>query len=257
MDLELSGRTAVVTGAGRGIGLAVTKALLAEGARVVGVSRTSNGDTDALGSNPGYLFVAADLSSIDGVASLGDAITGPVDVLVNNVGSAPPRPGGFGTITEEDWQQTLALNLLAAVRVTRLLLDRIPSGGAIVNVVSENAILADPLVLDYSAAKAGLLSVTKSLSKQLGPRGVRVNSISPGPVATDLWLGKGGVAQTVSAANGSSADDVRKGAEQQMVTGRFTRPEEVADLVAMLASPRLGNVTGSDFVIDGGMRETM
>ncbi|WP_431221533.1 SDR family NAD(P)-dependent oxidoreductase [Leifsonia xyli] len=193
----------------------------------------------------------------EGIAAVAQRIDGPVDILVSNVGSAPPRPGGFPSITDEQWQGTYQLNALAAVRITRALFDRIPDGGAIVNIASENAILADPLVMDYSAAKAALLSFTKSLSKELGPRGIRVNSISPGPVATDLWLGAGGVAQTVGAATGADPAQVRKGAEASMVTGRFTTPDEVAALAVMLASPVLGNLTGSDVVIDGGLRQTM
>ncbi|MFE4467215.1 SDR family NAD(P)-dependent oxidoreductase [Leifsonia sp. NPDC056824] len=260
MDLRLTDTHAVVTGASRGIGLAAARALLDEGATVVGVARTPTDESRALEAAAGFRFHPADLSDPDGIVRLRDELTGEggrVDILVNNVGSAPPRPGGFASITDDDWLRTYELNALAAVRVTRALLDLIPDGGAIVNVVSENAILADPLVMDYSAAKAALLSFTKSLSKELGPRGIRVNSVSPGPVATALWLGDGGVAQTVSAAGGGTPEEVRHGAEQAMVTGRFTTPEEVGALVAMLASPVLGNLTGSDVVIDGGMRPTM
>ncbi|QNE37330.1 SDR family NAD(P)-dependent oxidoreductase [Leifsonia shinshuensis] len=260
MDLRLNDTLAVVTGASRGIGLAAARALLDEGATVIGVARTPTDESRALEAATGFRFHPADLSAPDGVARFREELAGSadrVDVLVNNVGSAPPRPGGFASITDDDWLRTYELNALAAVRVTRALLDLIPDGGAVVNVVSENAILADPLVMDYSAAKAALLSFTKSLSKELGPRGVRVNSVSPGPVATALWLGAGGVAQTVSAAGGGTPEEVRHGAEQAMVTGRFTTPEEVGALVAMLASPVLGNLTGSDVVIDGGMRPTM
>ena len=260
MDLRLTDTRAVVTGASRGIGLAAARALLDEGATVVGVARTPTDESRALEAAARFRFHRADLSDPDGIARLRDELTGDggrVDILVNNVGSAPPRPGGFASITDDDWLRTYELNALAAVRVTRALLDLIPDGGAVVNVVSENAILADPLVMDYSAAKAALLSFTKSLSKELGPRGIRVNSVSPGPVATALWLGDGGVAQTVSAAGGGTPEEVRHGAEQAMVTGRFTTPEEVGALVAMLASPVLGNLTGSDVVIDGGMRPTM
>jgi NAD(P)-dependent dehydrogenase (short-subunit alcohol dehydrogenase family) len=257
VDLRLTGARAVVTGASRGIGLAAARALLAEGASVVGVARAATDESRELEAASGFRFIAADLSDAASIDGFVDDLEGGVDILVNNVGSAPPRPGGFASITDEDWLRTFELNVLAAVRVTRSLLDGIPSGGAIVNVVSENAILADPLVMDYSAAKAALLSFTKSLSKQLGPSGIRVNSISPGPVATALWLGAGGVAETVSAAGGGTPDDVRRGAEQSMVTGRFTTPEEVGALVAMLASPVLGNLTGSDVVIDGGLRPTM
>ena len=256
MDLHLTGKIAVVTGASRGIGLATARALLAEGATVIGVARKGTPETDELGSDERFRFVAADLSDpaqIDGLREQADR----VDVLVNNVGSAPPRPGGFASISDDDWLRTYELNALAGVRVTRALLDLMPDGAAIVTIASENSMLADPLVMDYSAAKAAALSFSKSLSKELGPRGIRVNSISPGPVATALWLGSGGVAQTVSAAGGGTPDEVRHGAEQAMVTGRFTTQEEVGALVAMLASPVLGNLTGSDVVIDGGMRPTM
>jgi NAD(P)-dependent dehydrogenase (short-subunit alcohol dehydrogenase family) len=128
--------------------------------------------------------------------------------------------------------------------------------GAIVNISSVNAVLPDPSVLDYSAAKAALANFSKSLSKEVGPHGVRVNTISPGPVATDLWLGDHGVAATVSHATGASPEDVQSEAAHQMVTGRFTRPEEVADLVLILASDRTANVTGADITIDGGLVPT-
>lgn len=257
MDLRLNGALAVVTGASRGIGLATARALLDEGATVIGVARTATDEARALEEAAGFRFLPADLSGPADIARFRGAVGDRVDVLVNNVGSAPPRPGGFAAISDDDWLRTYELNALAAVRVTRSLLDAIPDGGAIVNVVSENAILADPLVMDYSAAKAAALSFTKSLSKELGPRGIRVNSVSPGPVATALWLGAGGVAETISAAGGGTPEEVRHGAEQAMVTGRFTTPEEVGALVAMLASPVLGNLTGADVVIDGGMRPTM
>jgi NAD(P)-dependent dehydrogenase (short-subunit alcohol dehydrogenase family) len=130
-------------------------------------------------------------------------------------------------------------------------------GGAIVNIGSVNARLPDPLVLDYSAAKAAAGSMAKSLSKELGPHGIRVNSVDPGPVATDLWLGAGGVAEVVGGAHGASPEDVAAGAAAAMVTGRFTRPEEVADLVLVLASTRFGNVTGANVVIDGGLITTL
>jgi NAD(P)-dependent dehydrogenase (short-subunit alcohol dehydrogenase family) len=130
-------------------------------------------------------------------------------------------------------------------------------GGSIVTISSVNASLPDPLVVDYSAAKAALTNFSKSLSKDVGPRGIRVNTISPGPVATALWLGENGVAQSVSHAGGGSPEEVAAAAAAASVTGRFTQPEEVADLVLVLASDRFGNVTGADFRIDGGLIDTI
>jgi NAD(P)-dependent dehydrogenase (short-subunit alcohol dehydrogenase family) len=124
-----------------------------------------------------------------------------------------------------------------------------------VTVCSVNAILPDPLVIDYSAAKAASANFFKALSKEIGPSGVRVNTVSPGPVSTDLWLGKGGVAETV-AGDGDPAAVAAKVAAGA-VTGRFTTPEEVAALVVFLASNRAGNLTGADIVIDGGMTPTL
>ena len=128
--------------------------------------------------------------------------------------------------------------------------------GSIVNICSVNSKLSDPAVIDYSSAKAALASFSKALSKELGPRGIRVNTISPGPVATDLWLGSGGVADTVAHATGTSPDAVVSQAAHSSVTGRFTRPSEVADLVLLLASDRTANVTGADITIDGGLVPT-
>ncbi|POX55306.1 hypothetical protein C3489_10965 [Streptomyces sp. Ru71] len=95
------------------------------------------------------------------------------------------------------------------------------------------------------------------MSKEVGPRGIRVNTVSPGPVATPLWLGATGVAATVAQASGLAADEVAKRAAAESATGRFTRPEEVADLVLFLAGERAGNITGADFVIDGGLIKTL
>ena len=151
---------------------------------------------------------------------------------------APPRPDGFLAVTDEMWSATWNLNLMAAVRAMRAALPPMVAagGGSIVNVASLNARLPDPLVVDYSAAKAALVNVAKSVSKEFGGRGIRVNKVDPGPVATDLWLGADGVAARVGAAGGQRPEDVAAAAAAGMVTGRFTRPEEVADLVLFLAS---------------------
>jgi NAD(P)-dependent dehydrogenase (short-subunit alcohol dehydrogenase family) len=258
MDLHMQGQVAVVTGASRGIGLAVVEALVAEGVRVIAGARSSSTELDALAKTGQVQIVPVDLTQPADAAALVEAAGERIDVLVNNVGSAPARPGGFLSVTDEEWQQTLDLNLLAAVRVTRHALPVMLAAGrgSIVNISSVNAVLPDPSVIDYCAAKAALANFSKALSKEVGPRGVRVNTVSPGPVETDLWLGTGGVAATVSQATGLTAEQVIDQAAQVAVTGRFSQPAEVADLALLLASDRAGNVTGADITIDGGFVPT-
>jgi NAD(P)-dependent dehydrogenase (short-subunit alcohol dehydrogenase family) len=128
----------------------------------------------------------------------------------------------------------------------------------IINVASVTAFFQpDPATIDYGAANAALVNLTKTLAQEFGPRGIRVNSVSPGPVGTDPWLGEHGVAATLGEAAGVDPSAVRDQAIAGMPTGRFTTPEEVATLVGLLASPRAGNVTGSYYVIDGGLIKTM
>ena len=258
MDLRLDGQTAVVTGASHGIGLAVTRGLVAEGVHVTAGALKSSAELDELAETGLVRVVEVDLADPSGPAALVAAAGDRIDILVNNVGAAPARPGGFGEITDEDWLSTLNLDLMAAVRTTRAALPVMLAAGkgAIVNISSVNASLPDTGVMDYSAAKGALANFSKSLSKEVGPHGIRVNTISPGPVATDLWLGEAGVAATVSHATGTRPQDVESQAAHQMVTGRFSRPDEVADLVLILASDRTANVTGADITIDGGLIPT-
>ena len=128
--------------------------------------------------------------------------------------------------------------------------------GSIVTISSVNAALPDPGVIDYSAAKAALSNFCKALSKEVGGKGMRVNTVSPGPVATALWLGAGGVAETVAKATGATPQQVAEGAAKASVTGRFSQPEEIAHAVLLLASDRSANITGADITIDGGLIPT-
>jgi NAD(P)-dependent dehydrogenase (short-subunit alcohol dehydrogenase family) len=262
MDLKLTGKIAVVTGASKGIGLAVTRALVDEGAKVVAGARTIAN----LERLPGVTPMALDLSAPDAPARLVQHaidLFGRVDVLVNNVGAVKLRLDGFLGTSDEEFAWAMQINFFAALRATRAAITQMlgQGGGAIVNIASVNAFFQpDGGTVDYGAAKAALVNLTKSLSQEFGKRGIRINDVSPGPVSTDLWLGEGGVAKTVAKAMGVDADTARERVLASiggLATGRLTTPEEVAALVVMLASERTANVTGSNFVIDGGLIKTL
>jgi NAD(P)-dependent dehydrogenase (short-subunit alcohol dehydrogenase family) len=262
MDLKLAGKIAVVTAASKGIGLAIVRALAEEGARVVAGAR----DVHVLEGMQGVTAVTVDLVAPDGPGRLVQRAIddhGRVDVLVNNMGGVRLRLDGFLAVSDEEFQWALDVNFFSALRATRAAVKQMlkQGCGAIVNVASVNArFQPDGGTIDYGAAKAALVNLAKSLSQELGPRGIRINSVSPGPVTTDLWLGDKGVAQTVAQRMGVDADTARAKVVASIggfATGRFTTPEEVAALVVMLASERTGNVTGSDFIIDGGLLKTV
>ncbi|WP_433144644.1 SDR family NAD(P)-dependent oxidoreductase [Actinomadura nitritigenes] len=263
MDLRLTGRVAVVTGASKGIGLAIVRTLLDEGARVVAVSRKPGPELDAL-AGPDLVHVAADLMD---PAAPGLAVEraveafGRLDVLVNNAGGPPPGAVmprfGFGTLTDDDWREVFEFNVLAVVRAVRAALPHLleSDAAAIVNVSSVNGRRPGPMNFDYNAAKAALNNLTKGLSEEFGPQGVRVNTVSPGPVRTAWWTEEGGAADVIAQATGSDRDAVLNGGAAEMMsltTGRMAEPQEVADAVALLASPRSASTTGADVVVDSG-----
>ena len=261
MDLELTDKVAVVTGSSKGIGLAVARALADEGASVVAGART----TGALEGLERVIAVPVDLAAPDGPALLVRRALdehGRVDVLVNNVGAVRLRLDGFLGTSDEEFEWAMRMNFFTALRTTRAAVPAMieQGGGAIVNVASVNAFFQpDAGTIDYGAAKAALLNLSKSLAQELGPKGIHVNCVSPGPVGTDLWLGEHGVAETVAAASGVDAETARATVVAGIggfATGRFTTPEEVATLVVLLASQRTANVTGANYVIDGGLIKT-
>jgi len=262
MDLELNEKVVVVTGASKGIGLAIARAFAREGAKVVAGAR----NTGSLDGLPGIVAVPVDLSLPEAPAALvarAVDLHGRLDVLVNNVGGVRLRLGGFLGTNDDEFAWSMNINFFAALRATRAAVTQMLTngGGNVVNVGSVNAFFQpDAGTIDYGAAKAALLNLNKSLAQELGPKGIRVNTVSPGPVATDLWLGENGVSQTVAKATGLTPDAARDKVIASiggLATGRFTTPEEVADLVCMLASARAGNITGSNFVIDGGLLKTL
>ncbi|WP_067489735.1 SDR family NAD(P)-dependent oxidoreductase [Actinomadura hibisca] len=263
MDLQLTGRVAIVTGASKGMGLAVVRTLLEEGAKVAAVSRKSSPELDAL-AGPGLLHVPADLMDPAAPALVVERAVetfGALDILVNNAGGPPPGAKlprfGFTTLADDDWREMFEFNLFAPVRLVRAALPHLlaSDAAAIVNVSSGNARQPGPMNYDYNAAKAGLNNLTKGLSEEYGPQGVRVNTVSPGPVRTAWWTEEGGAADVLAGATGADRDAVLDTVAPQMmnlVTGRLAEPQEVADAIVLLVSPRSGSTTGAEFVVDGG-----
>jgi NAD(P)-dependent dehydrogenase (short-subunit alcohol dehydrogenase family) len=226
MELGLKGKLAVVTGVSRGIGAAVMRALEAEGARVVGGSR----------SGP----VAVDLSTPGGASELvAHAVEelGGLDILVNNVGYGAARSDPVA-VSDDEWCATLELNLMSAVRACRaaipVMLER--GGGAIVTVSSVNAFLPEPSAIDYSAAKAALVSFSKSLALRYAAEGVRVTVVSPGVTAT----------------RPRGAEEIAA-VEAEVPMRRMLDPDEVARMVVLVASGAASGMTGADVVVDGGL----
>ncbi|RFS84525.1 SDR family oxidoreductase [Actinomadura spongiicola] len=248
MDLGLSGRAAVVTGASRGIGLAIVRALTAEGVRVTGAARTVTPELKETGA----LVVEADLTTDEGATLLVEravAELGDVDVLVNNVGGGDTfAVGGFLSADDAMWRNAFDRNFFSAVRVTRAAMPSLlRRRGTVINISSVVARAPGAGTVDYSVPKAALTALGKALDEEFGPRGVRTTTVSPGPVRTAFW-------DALATAYGTDAAVLLTGipASAGMTTGRVIEPEEVADLVAFLASDRARSVAGSDHLLDGG-----
>lgn len=254
MEFDLSGKTAVVTGAGQGIGLAVTQALASAGADVLGGARTIT--PQLLAATP-HAF-QADLATAEGPARLIDealAVLGGIDILVNNVGGAVRMAAGFLDTDDDTWKQAFELNVLSTVRTTRAALPSlIERKGAIINIGSVNARIADPRLAPYSAVKAAIASVTKALSVEFSPMGVRVNVISPGPVRTRIWTNP-----VIASKAGLTPEEFLAKVPEIMglSTGQIVDPSEIATLAVLLASGKVPSITGADYMIDAGMMGTL
>jgi len=252
-DLQLAGRRALVTAGTKGTGAAVVEALIEAGVKVVTTART------VPDSSPnGVHYIAADVTTAEGCAAVAKAVfdrLGGVDILVNVLGGSSAPPGGFAALTDEEWFKELNLNLMSAVRLDRALLPSMieQGSGVIIHVTSIQYVLPLPeSTTGYAAAKAALSTYSKSLSKEVTPKGVRVVRVSPGWIETEAAIA---LAERLAADAGT---DVEGGKQIIMKAlggiplGRPAKPQEVADLITFLVSPRAGSISGTEYTIDGG-----
>jgi len=254
---RLDGRRALVTGGSKGSGRAVVDRLRAMGADVWATARTM-----PQGYDRPDRFIEADTSTAEGAATVTGRIAedGALDILVHVVGGSSTPPGGFAVITDEQWLAELNLNLLGAVRLDRALLPAMIESGSGV-VLHFGSIQRDmPLheaSLPYASAKAALRTYSKGLANELAPRGVRVNTISPGGIQTEAYEG---FVDTIANGNGMTREEAKQSIFDSLggvPLGRFANTEEIADLVGFLVSDRASAIVGAEYVIDGGTVPTV
>lgn len=254
---EFAGKRVLVSGGTKGLGRATVERFLAGEARVITAARTIKDTVE------GVEYVEADLTTPVGAETLAKAAIkrlGGIDILAHVVGGSASPAGGFATLTDDHWLAELNLNLLAAVRLDRLLIPQMleRGKGVVVHVTSIQSVLPLPeSTTGYAAAKAALRTYSKSISKEIGPKGVRVNAVSPGWIMTEAT---GDFLEMLRTANGGTIEDARHSVLDALggiSIGRGAEPEEVADLITYLAADRAAAIHGAEFVIDGGTIRTV
>ena len=258
MTNEFEGRRALITGGTRGVGEAIVRRFAAAGARVATTARSPLPKDHAAD-----FFVQADISTRDGVDNVVRQVLdrfGGLDILIHNAGGSAAPGGGSLALSDDDWQDAMDTNLFAAVRLDRGFLPSMlkQGSGVIIHISSIQRTL--PLfeaTLAYAAAKAALTNYSKGLSKEFSPKGLRVNTVAPGYTETEAAQG---MVNEIAQRTGISKEAARQRIMDSLggiPLGRPNRPEEVAELVAFLASDRASAINGSEYVIDGGTIPTI
>jgi 3-oxoacyl-[acyl-carrier protein] reductase len=254
MDLGLRDKVAVVTGASSGIGLETARRLSAEGAQVLMVARDADrlaGEAEQLGAE----FLAVDVTDPEAddriVATCAEQMGG-IDVLVNNAGTSFAR--ALDALTDADWQGQWDLHVMGPMRLMRAAAPRMAArgGGRIVNVCSSAGKRPSLTNAAYSVTKAAQLSLSRVFADAFAADAVLVNAVTPGPVASPLWMDAGGLAEQTGSAKGLSREDAVQAQAEKVPLGRFAEPHEVADVIVFLCSARASTVTGAAWSVDGG-----
>lgn len=262
MDLEMRGSVALVTGASRGIGLAVARTLAAEGCAVGLVARGAEAlqgvEEELKATGAVALALSADVTdrvSVDSAVERFSRELGRIEILVNNAGGSSGFGRQFDELSDEDWEEAFRLNLLSAVRVTRAVLPgmREAGQGSIVMVATDAAAQPGGFVPHYTTAKAGILNLARSLSRKYGPEGIRVNTVSPGMVRTTQLTA---FLEQRAKSQGTTVEEAERALVREsrpdITAGRAGTPEEIAAVVAFLASPRASYVNGANWRVDSG-----
>jgi NAD(P)-dependent dehydrogenase (short-subunit alcohol dehydrogenase family) len=258
INTELQNKVALVTGGTKGAGKAIAECLQRAGARVVIAARNQ---PEILNSS--QYFVAADLSKPEGARVIQDEVLskfGRLDILVNNLGGSETPAGGFAALSDDDWEGALQTNLLAPIRLDRAFLPQMleRGSGVIIHIASiQGRLPLHDSTLPYAAAKAGLINYSKGLSKEVSGKGVRVLTVSPGWIMTDSATR---MMERIAESSAISIQAATQGVMDALggiPIGRPAQPEDVAELVGFLVSPRARYLTGTEFIIDGGTIPTI
>jgi len=257
MDLGLTGRACVVTGASRGIGLATARMLTSEGASVLLVARSGRAleaaEVETAGPGRAASSLVVDVTEPDAADRIFAACEerfGRVDALVNNAGTTEAKP--LDELTDEDWQAQWELHVMASMRLMRAAGARMGEDARIVNICSSSGKRPSLTNAAYSVTKAAQLSLSRTFADAYAGKGILVNAVTPGPVATGLWMDEGGLADQVAEAKGITREEALEAQQGKIPLGRFGTEDEIAAVVTFLCSARASNVTGAAWSVDGG-----